>query len=84
MILILQEPRIRRPPKSTASTNFLSQQRERRDYHPSASIWTTSALGGMFLALWIARLPLSHGPIVLRSPVNGSEAEGSLRVHSGM
>ena len=31
---------------------------------------------GMFLALtlWMARLPLSHGPIVLRSPVNGSEA----------
>ena len=36
--------------------------------------WSTNALGGMFLTLWIARLPLSHGPIVLRSPVNGGEA----------
>jgi hypothetical protein len=36
--------------------------------------WSTNALGGMFLTLWIARLPLSHGPIVLRSPLNGSEA----------
>ena len=44
--------------------------------------WSTNALGGMFLTLWIARLPLSHGPIVLRSPVNGSEApmaDGLLR-----
>ena len=36
--------------------------------------WSTNALGGTFLTLWIARLPLSHGPIVLRSPVNGGEA----------
>ena len=35
--------------------------------------WTTNALGGTFLPLWIARLPLSHGPIVLRSPVNGAK-----------
>ena len=36
--------------------------------------WSTNVLGGMFLTLWIARLLLSHGPIVLRSPVNGSES----------
>jgi hypothetical protein len=29
---------------------------------------------GMFLTLWMARLPLRHRPIVLRSPVNGSES----------
>jgi hypothetical protein len=29
---------------------------------------------GMFIALWMARLPLRHRPIVLRSPVNGSES----------
>jgi hypothetical protein len=34
--------------------------------------WSTNVLGGMFLTLWIARLLLSHGPIVLRSPVNGA------------
>ena len=28
----------------------------------------------MFLTLWIARLPLSHRPTVLRSQLNGSEA----------
>jgi hypothetical protein len=36
--------------------------------------WSTNALGGMFLTLSIARLPLSHRPTVLRSPLNGSEA----------
>jgi hypothetical protein len=36
--------------------------------------WSTNALGGMFLTLWIAWLPPSHYPTVLRSPVNGSEA----------
>ena len=36
--------------------------------------WSTNALGGMFVTLWIARLPQSHRPTVLRSPVNGSEA----------
>ena len=35
--------------------------------------WSTNALGGMFLTLWIARLPLSHRPTVLRSPVNGAK-----------
>jgi len=29
---------------------------------------------GMFLTLWMARMPLRHRPIVLRSPVNGSES----------
>ena len=29
---------------------------------------------GMFLTLWMARLPLRHRPVVLRSPVNGSES----------
>ena len=29
---------------------------------------------GMFLRFGVAGQPLSHGPIVLRSPVNGSEA----------
>ena len=29
---------------------------------------------GMFLTLWMARMPLGHRPIVLRSPVNGSES----------
>ena len=29
---------------------------------------------GMFITLWMARLPLRHRPIVLRSPVNGSES----------
>jgi len=36
--------------------------------------WSTNAFGGMFITLWIARLPLSHRRTVLRSPVNGSEA----------
>jgi hypothetical protein len=35
--------------------------------------WSTNVLGGMFLALWIARLPLSHRPTLLRSPLDGSE-----------
>ena len=29
---------------------------------------------GMFLTLWMARLPLRHRPVVLRSPVTGSES----------
>jgi hypothetical protein len=29
---------------------------------------------GIFITLWMARLPLRHRPIVLRSPVNGSES----------
>ncbi len=33
--------------------------------------WSTNALGDMFITLWIARLPLSHGPIVLRSRKRG-------------
>ena len=44
-----------------------------RDYHPSASHGVPT-LSGHVLTLSIARLPLSHGPIVLRSTVNGSEA----------
>ena len=35
--------------------------------------WSTNAFGGMFITLWIARLPLSHRRAVLRSPVNGSD-----------
>jgi hypothetical protein len=31
---------------------------------------------GMFLRFGVAGQPLSHGPIVLRSPVNGGEAHG--------
>jgi len=35
--------------------------------------WSTNAFGGMFITLWIARLPLSHRRTVLRSPVNRSD-----------
>ena len=31
---------------------------------------------GMFLRFGVVGQPLSHGPIVLRSPVNGGEAHG--------
>ena len=46
-----------------------------RDHPPSASHGAPT-LSGHVLPLWIVRPPLSHGPIVLRSPVNGGEAHG--------
>ena len=57
------------------------RHRPTRGYHPSASHGAPT-LSGYVLTLSIVRPPLRHGPIVLRSAVNGGEApmaDGLLR-----